>query len=181
MKLAQFLRKEALKDVINEYPDIYVKFHAGIEKLAKYKTFKYFEVKPGPCRWDVQWPKDKSVIVFGKTGLGKTEYVKRCFPNALFVTHLDELNQFKCGMYDSIIFDDMSFLHIPDRAQLYLVDRDNDRSIHVRYGTVTIPANTPKIFMHNNRRAIVNYWDFPEIRRRLELLELRSNGYSFIQ
>lgn len=170
----------SLQDVINEYPDVYVKFHAGIEKLCKYKTFKYFEVKPGPYRWDVTWPKDKSVIVFGQTGLGKTEYVKYCFPKALFATHIDDLMKFRCGKYDSIIFDDCSFTHIPDRAQLHLVDQDNDRSIHIRYGTVSIPAGTPKIFMHNNKRSIVNYWDFPEIRRRVDILELRSNGYSFI-
>lgn len=174
-------RGRPLDEVIDEFPDVYVKFHAGMEKLSKYKSFSYFQVKNGPWVWDIPWDNSKSHIVFGQTNIGKTEYVKACFPHALFITHIDALARFKSGKYDAIIFDDTSFLHIPDRAQLHLVDQDNDRDIHIRYGIVTIPAGTPKFFMHNNKRGVVNYWDFPEIRRRIDLCCMTKTGYSFIQ
>lgn len=170
-----------LAEVIEEFPDVYVKFHTGMEKLSKYKSFKYFEVKQGPWAWDIPWDNTKSHIIYGETNIGKTEYVKSCFPHALFVTHIDGLARFRCGKYDAIIFDDVSFLHIPDRSQLHLVDQDNDRDIHIRYGIVTIPANTPKFFMHNNKKGVVNYWEFPEIRRRVDICKMTKTSYSFIQ
>ena len=43
----------------------------------------------------------------------------------------------------------MSFTHWPIESVIHLLDMDLPRNLHVRYGTVTIPANTKKIFTHN--------------------------------
>lgn len=92
----------------------------------------------------------KSVILKGPAGVGKTQYAKsqHHFKNPLFVSHLDGLKRFN-NEHDGIIFDDMDFKHLPRTTQIHLVDWDDERDIHVRYGTVLIPAHTPKIFTCN--------------------------------
>lgn len=91
----------------------------------------------------------KSTIIIGPSGIGKTTYAKlKSKKPALFVTHLDDL-KFMNAQIKSIIFDDMTFKHLPVQSQIHLVDMDENRSIHVRYGTVQIPAGTEKWFTCN--------------------------------
>lgn len=91
----------------------------------------------------------KSLIIRGKSGCGKTTWAKYHAPKpALFVTHMDDLRKLTTE-HKSIIFDDMDFKHFPRTAQIHLVDRFDARSIHVRYGTATIPAGIVKIFTCN--------------------------------
>lgn len=91
-----------------------------------------------------------SIILVGPTGCGKTSWaLKRAIKPALVVSHIDDLRRFDCNFHKTIIFDDMKFTHMPLQAQIHLVDQDISRSIHCRYGTATIPANTWKIFTCN--------------------------------
>jgi len=92
----------------------------------------------------------KSICIQGPSGIGKSTWAKREAPKpALWVTHIDNLKSFDPQVHKSIIFDDMSFLHIPREAQIHLVDNDDTRSIHIRYGVATIPKGTRKIFTSN--------------------------------
>lgn len=89
-------------------------------------------------------------VLIGPSGCGKSTWAKRVAPKpALFVSHVDDLRKFNVDVHKSIIFDDMDFNHWPRTAQIHLVDQHDVRSINVRYGTVTIPAGTPKIFTSN--------------------------------
>lgn len=91
-----------------------------------------------------------SFVLIGPSGCGKSTWAKRVAPKpALFVSHIDDLRKFNADVHKSIIFDDMDFNHWPRTAQIHLVDQHDVRSINVRYGTVTIPAGTPKIFTSN--------------------------------
>lgn len=91
----------------------------------------------------------KSIVVVGKSGSGKTSWAKWVSPKpALFVTHIDDLRKLR-PEHKSIIFDDMDFRHTPRTAQIHLVDRTDTRSIHIRYGTATVPAGIIKIFTCN--------------------------------
>lgn len=94
---------------------------------------------------------NKSTVVWGDSNTGKTSFVKAHFANPLFCSHIDNLKKFDVGIHDAIIFDDMSFSHYPIESVIHLVDRDEDRTIHIRYSTVTIPANVTKVFTHNSR------------------------------
>lgn len=92
---------------------------------------------------------NKNLWIKGPSGIGKTTWAKINAPKpALFVTHMDDLKKLRKD-HKSIIFDDMSFVHLPRETQIYLVDEHNPRSIHVRYGTVKIPAGIQKIFLSN--------------------------------
>lgn len=91
-----------------------------------------------------------SFVLIGPSGCGKSTWAKRVAPKpALFVSHVDDLRKYNADVHKSIIFDDMDFNHWPRTAQIHLVDQHDVRSINVRYGTVTIPAGTPKIFTSN--------------------------------
>ena len=110
----------------------------------------------------------KSTIIIGPSGIGKTTYAKlKSMKPSLFVTHIDDL-KFMQKDIKPIIFDDMTFKHLPLQAQIHLVDRDEDRSIHVRYGTVQIPAGIEKWFTCNEEPFL----DHDAITRRVQKINL---------
>lgn len=93
--------------------------------------------------------------IVGPTGTGKTTWALKYAPKpALVVSHLDVLREFKPGYHKSIIFDDMSFCHMPREAQIHLADQRVPRTIHCRYKAVSIPAGVPKIFTSNQKPFI---------------------------
>lgn len=92
---------------------------------------------------------NRSIVLIGPSGAGKTLWAKHIAEKpALFVTHADGLRNLQ-PTHRSIIFDDMSYLHVPREAQITITDRFEPRQIHVRYGTVSVPAGIQKIFTAN--------------------------------
>lgn len=92
----------------------------------------------------------RSLILHGPSGCGKTTWAKINAPKpALMVTHIEDLKRFKKGFHKSIIFDDVDFKHWPRTAQIKIADVDNAQSIHVRYGTISLPSKIEKIFTCN--------------------------------
>lgn len=114
------------------------------------------------------WEPSKVLVLHGDTGLGKTSMAKILISKpALMVSHLDDLKRFRPGYHKGILFDDVSVKHIPETGQIHLVDWYEPRSIHVRYGTVFIPKNTPKIFTCNQYPLSPN----PAIDRRVQAVK----------
>ena len=109
----------------------------------------------------------KSQILWGASGTGKTSYALSLYPQALLVSHMDDLTRYNPELHSAIVFDDMSFVHLPRQAQIHLVDQDHPRSIHVRYQVATIPANTIKIFTCNDINGAI-FLEDPAIDRRIE-------------
>lgn len=66
-------------------------------------------------------------------------------------------------MKKSVIFDDMSFSHLPRDAQLHIVEQRNSAQLHVRYGVAILPIGCPKIFTCN----IYPFTRDPAIERRI--------------
>jgi len=109
-----------------------------------------------------------TLLIVGEAGIGKTTWAKRTIPKpCLFVTHIDDLRKFKVGFHVSILFDDVSVTHFPETAQIHLVDWENPRSVHVRYGTARIPAGVRKIFTCNALPVSIHH---PAISRRSQVL-----------
>lgn len=94
--------------------------------------------------WTTSW------LIHGAAGTGKTQFALSHFLNPLMVSHIDDLHDFDPEEHDGIIFDDMSFKHMPGDAIIHLLDIDHDRSIHCRFFNAEIPAHTKKIFVHND-------------------------------
>lgn len=114
------------------------------------------------------WNKNLTLLIVGESGIGKTTWAKQVIPKpCLFVSHIDDLRKFKPNYHLSILFDDVSILHMPETAQIHLTDAENPRSIHCRYGTARIPAGTVKIFTCNSVPVDTNSL---AISRRIQIL-----------
>lgn len=140
-----------LRTIIRGQPDLWARYHAAI--TSAYNLFQRVPVavKEGPWKWNLpaSFTWSQSLVLTGVSGIGKTEWAKSMFPNPLFVSHMDDLRHFDANWHGGIIFDDMGFNHMPRTAQIHIVDIDNPRSIHVRYGVAHIPAGTKKVFTTN--------------------------------
>lgn len=114
------------------------------------------------------WEPNKTLVIVGEAGVGKTTWAKKVMPKPLlFVSHLDDLRKFRPEYHKAILFDDVSINHLPITSQIHLVDQENPRSIHVRYGTVRIPSGVPKCFTCNTFPITLEH---PAIKRRTQLL-----------
>lgn len=94
--------------------------------------------------------REKALVFVGASGIGKTVLAKKMVDKpALFVSHIDQLKQFRPGYHKGIVFDDISFKHTPVTNQISVVDFDNPRAIHCRHTVANIPAGIMKIFTCN--------------------------------
>jgi len=106
----------------------------------------------------------QSTVVIGPTGCGKSSWAKRvALKPALWVRHMDVLRSFRPGYHKSIIFDDMSFMHLHREAQIHIADQSDESHINCRYAIAIIPPNTQKIFTANSHP----FTNDPAIIRRL--------------
>lgn len=103
------------------------------------------------------WDRSKSLILHGRSGLGKTTFARSMMPGALVVSQVDELKRLGEAPFEGIIFDDMNFMGEPGTGKgrwsrewmIHLVDTEYPRSIHGRYYNAIVPAGTSKIFTTN--------------------------------
>lgn len=118
-------------------------------------------------------PSAKSIVVVGPSGCGKTTWCKwRCPKPALWVRHIDVLRSFRPGYHKCIVFDDMSFTHMPPTAQIHLVDWQDSSHIHCRYGHATIPEGTLRFFTCNTFPFATDGPESLAINRRIHLIQL---------
>lgn len=172
-QLAEDIRSGGSKRELAEtYGKEFIKYARGIDNYFQMFSTKRFEIFHGPFKWSHNFLFDRSVILWGNAGIGKTEYAKYLLPNALFVSHMDDLGTFNED-YDGIIFDDMSFVHLPRTSQIHILDIENDRSIHIRYKTAFIPRHTKKIFLTNEINGVIFDMNDQAILRRLEVHKLQ--------
>lgn len=113
---------------------------------------KPYEHKHPGTEWIIEPLDDfqrRCVYIMGPTGCGKTQWAVHQFVSPLVVRHMDKLSEFDPEVHDGIVFDDMSFAHLPRETAIYLADWDEDADIHVRYKCAFIPMRTRKIFTSN--------------------------------
>lgn len=119
------------------------------------------------------------LFLWGLSGTGKTEYARALLPKAKVVRHTSQLTEVRWA--DGIIFDDFPVNHWPATSVIHLVDWEVESGIDVKYGHVTIPANTRKIFTYNGTLEEWCRWDrkpdrgmtdeqFAAVRRRFTLV-----------
>ncbi|OLY79389.1 Replication-associated protein [Smittium mucronatum] len=137
-------------------------------KIYRNPNYKFVDL-PILSSWD---PLKYSLWLFGGAGLGKIEFAKTLFKNPLLVKHIEQLKGLHSD-HDGIIFDDTKF----DRQswtrndQLLLTDIENTNAFGVKYGSVTIPRNTGRIFISNNKIFL----QYPEIIKRLFIVRMKDD------
>lgn len=130
---------------------------AAIERNLKSARVQTYSSKYLPSDFDKELqPLSKATLIVGASGTGKTQYALAHFKNPLLVSHIDKLKTLNPD-HDGIVFDDMSFTHWPPESVIHLLDSECEREIHVRYGTVTIPAGIRKIFTHNKKNPFYEF------------------------
>jgi len=145
------------------------------------RNLKKAKVAPHVCQFSIDkfnhepMVLDKPVLLWGGTGLGKTQFALAHFKNPLVVSHIDKLKNLSPD-HDGVVFDDMAFKHWPKEAVIHLLDKEVDRDINVRYGTVNIPKNTVKVFTHNTSNPFYNAEDItPDQKEAIERRFTRVN------
>ncbi len=133
--------------------------------------------------WTAQHPIDwtKSIVLWGESGIGKTQWALSMFKKPLLVSERDQLGLFDSS-YDGIIFDDCNFVGEGETKkaawavhnQIHLVDQDNTRAIKIRYENAVIPAHTKKVFTTNVDGGYIFELEVRAIRRRLQIIELKK-------
>lgn len=121
---------------------------------------------------DYTWePEERSYVLSGPSGIGKTSWCKHFAPKpSLFVGHLDALRQFRARYHRSIIFDDVSFAHLPTQSQIHICDFYDTRQIHMRHRVQQIPAGIYKFFTINPPYKV--FIDFEPIKRRCIFIDI---------
>lgn len=160
-----------LKQVARKFPRQWIRYHNGIRNLAAVLTVRDIDICYGPYPWDIKIS-NKTLLLWGRAGVGKTEFAKYLLPNAFFCTHLDKLELYDEREYSGIIFDEACFIHLPRETQIFICDYDNPRDIHIRYTTAYIPKNTKKIMLTNRLPSEILLVNDEAIARRIEIHEI---------
>ena len=156
-------------DLARDYLRDTAKYEKSLARLHQSPVYQNLTYRFKTMASVIKWKRTKHALwLKGPTGLGKTEFAKSQFKNPLLVSHIDKLKDFSPKIHDGIIFDDMCFTHWPREAQIHILDLNNDRDINVKYGMVTIPMRTPRIFTSNVPIFIAD----PAIQRRLRLIKI---------
>ena len=75
--------------------------------------------------WTLQVRPDWRVLfIWGLTGTGKTQFACHLLDSPLLVRSMDQLREFDAALHDGIVFDDMSFAHLPRESCIHLLDWD---------------------------------------------------------
>ena len=155
----------------------------SMAKLKKAKSPQInFKLEDFSLDWT--WDVTKTLVLTGKTNLGKTT-LSHCLIQevsklpALLIRHMDRVKEYDSNLWGGIIFDDMSFKHLHREAQIALTDTAFDTDIHVRYSVATLPRETPRIITTNlDPYLILDLYD-EAIRRRCQLVEVSKNNGVF--
>jgi hypothetical protein len=114
---------------------------------ANFSTFSREKISP-------QLLASKSWLITGPPATGKTQWALSHFEKAVLVRHLDDLHNITTDT-DGVVFDDMSFKHMPPQAIIHLLDMDYDSPVHLRYNNGRIPKGLPRIFTSNDSDIFV--------------------------
>jgi Putative viral replication protein. len=165
------------KELWTEHGATMVRYYKGFEESKKHLFPKRFKARYELSEFE--WTNlelKKSTIIWGETGIGKTQFALAHFTNPLWVRHLDMLDQLTVD-HDGIVFDDMAFNHLPRSTQIFLTDNDDEAHIHIRYKVAIIPAGMKKIFTCNTMNGEIFDLHDAAIRRRVEIVELNKQSF----
>jgi len=138
-----------------QHPKEFVINYERIVKNMKAMSKKPRPVKIYPFTGEViEWDyKKRCLCIVGPARIGKTQWAKSFVHHHLKmtflrVTHIDGLKQYNGE--DCIIYDDVSFAHLPRETQVHIAEVEEARDIHCRNRPASIPSGIFSIFVNND-------------------------------
>lgn len=167
----------SLREIAHSHFASWVRYRASLTVYAAMVQIQpstpRFALDSFPENWQrmiLNW--EKTQILWGESGIGKTELALALLPGALVVSHMDELRKFDTSVHSGIIFDDVDLKHFPRTSQIHICDQTIGRAIHIRYDVAFIPENTKKIFTTNEAGGNCVQLSDSAIKRRCEVHHL---------
>lgn len=90
-----------------------------------------------------------SILLYGPSGMGKTERAVAFFKRPLLVRSLDQARFFHPDRYDGVVFDDVSLAHLSPEEKIHILDGSRTGSVKCRYSDGILPKGTKRIFTTN--------------------------------
>lgn len=104
---------------------------------------------------------EKTKVLVGPSGKGKTAFACAHFDNPLIVTQKQDWAKYKPEIYDGAVVDDMPFTKIHPVEMNHILEMREATTIRVLYGVVELPAKFRRIFTTNKESL---FWpEQPEI------------------
>jgi len=162
--------KALIAATIQEGLQILRKANAGdyMKNLQKYEYAlgKHHPKPPATCSFPIAnfihpfQDLTKALLIWGKSGCGKTQFALAHFKAPLEVCHIDSLRQLDTSIHDGIVFNDMSFHDLPRWTPgmvISLLDMNSEAQLDIRYGYAIIPKSFPRIFTYNEYDPFTNH------------------------
>lgn len=133
-----------------EYAINYARIKQNLKDMGKReRPMRIYPFTGETYEWDME---KRSLLIVGPKNIGKTQWAKsfvhhHLHRTFLYVTHLDGLKKYDGE--DFIIFDDVSFKHLPMSTQKAVCEVEDSRDVHCRHVCASIPPGITKIFLHN--------------------------------
>jgi hypothetical protein len=155
--------------------DGYYTTRAAAERAPKFTLDKFKNVPHEVKAW-LDSNKPMSVVLWGPSGVGKTELAKAVLyakqKRVLFVREIQALKDFEDGFHDAIIFDDLNVSDTPREELIHLVDIDNASDLRLLYRGKRLPADIDRVFTTNT----LSYFTRDEaVRRRLYIIHVSES------
>jgi Geminivirus Rep catalytic domain len=137
-------------------------------------TLENFQIPDQVKTW-IQNP-DKTLLLVGKSGIGKTQFCKAVAKSknlkTLLVNHKEDFRRLNTT-YGCIIVDDANLQEFEETQLLSIIDSQADKSIRVLYDNVTKKANTLQMIAMNPRefQKLASYLTQPRFARRVLIHE----------
>ncbi|OMJ09562.1 Replication-associated protein, partial [Smittium culicis] len=159
----------------------YIRNAELFEKSARYLKERPVELVPFkdpshrfiPPHGIRKWDRTKqALMLFGKTGTGKSSYAETLFNNPLVVNSLEDLKRLR-PVHDGIVFDEFNplKLKLPRETMIMLTNVEFHSTVSVKHGSVTIPRLLPRVFLTN----VKIFYNDPAIVRRVKTIPVNSS------
>lgn len=142
--------------------------------VSKYEITSF---RRAPLNFD----QSKCWILCGETNLGKTQFALAHFTAPLLVRTKQDYARYKPGITDGLILDDIGFRTWKPETLLHTVETETATTFDIKYGSVRIPADLPRIICINTMEAFWPDGIFAEhkaaIERRIQILYVHNKLY----